>query len=115
MKLQALLLALTMTGLACSSYGSEPLALDVRIAADKVDTVSGDSISFEFNAQGGRLETLRVDWGDGTTLDESALSARTMLKRAKHAYGATGTFEVKATIHDSFAGQKTSSLSVRIR
>ena len=111
----AMLLALTLTALACSSYGAEPLALDVRIAADKLDTVSGDSISFEFNAQGGRLEALRIDWGDGTALDESALSARTMLKRVKHAYGATGTFEVKATIHDSFAGQKTSSLSVRIR
>src|SRR5688500_8818758 len=101
----AMVLALTLTGLACSTYGSEPLALNVRINADKLDAVAGDSILFEFNAQGGRLETLRVDWGDGSTFDESALSARTMVKRVKHAFAATGTFEVKATIHDSFAGQ----------
>ena len=111
----AMLLALTLTGLACSSYGSEPLALDVKISADKLDTVAGDSITFEFNAQGGRLENLRVDWADGTTLDESALSARTMIRRVKHAYGTAGTFEVRATIHDSFAGQKTSSLTIRVR
>src|SRR5688572_17599488 len=115
MKLQALLLALTLTGLACSSYGSEPLPLAITIQADKLETAPGDSVSFQFTAQGGRLELLRVTWGDGSTFEESALSARTMTRRVKYAYSAAGMYEVTAYINDAFAGQKTATQSIRIR
>ncbi|MEX2284081.1 MAG: hypothetical protein WEE89_16460 [Gemmatimonadota bacterium] len=116
MKLRALILMFTLTGLACGTYGSEPLPLTITVNADKLETVPGDSVSFQIVAQGGRLDMLRIDWGDGSSLDESALSARTLSRRVKHAYESTGTFEVKATISDSFAGQKAATpLSLLIR
>jgi hypothetical protein len=115
MKLQALILMFTLTGLACSTYGSEPLPLTVTVNADKVDTVRGDSVSFQIVAQGGRLDLLRVEFGDGSFFDESTLSARTVSRRVKYAYADTGSFVVKATIHDAFAGQKQSTLNIRIR
>jgi hypothetical protein len=110
--LQGLLL---LAGMGCSEYQTEPLPLQVTVKADKLETVPGDSVSFELTGQGGVLTRFFVVWGDGTTVEAPTFNARTATVRLRHAYAAAGMYEMNATLHDESAGSKTSGVTIRIR
>jgi hypothetical protein len=115
MKVRRLLQGLLLASIGCSAYETEPLPLEVTVRADKLETVPGDSVSFELTGQGGTLTHFFVVWGDGTTVEAPTFNARTATVRLRHAYSASGLYDMKATLHDQAAGSKTSGVTIRIR
>jgi hypothetical protein len=107
--------ALTLVLWACTADTLEPLTLDITATADRSTAAPADSINFEFRAQGGRLLTLSVEWGDGTTYSAPLNGARTAVARRRHAYQQSGVYQVSAELDDAAAGTKTATLSVTIQ
>ena len=99
---------------ACSAETLAPLPLDITITAQPVSAAPGDSISFDVTAQGGQLLGVTVDYGDGTGDQFVTGGARTARLTFRHAFAASGTYLVSATVTDAAAGEKEASTEIRV-
>lgn len=107
----ALLLAGT---LACSTEPLAPLPLDVSVEPNKTTTVTGDTITFVTDAQGGSLVGVQIEYGDTNGDAFTTAGARTARVTFKHAYQQPATYTVRVIVTDALAGQKEASVEVRV-
>ena len=102
-------------GAACGDGGLEPLPLNITIEVSPATAATGELLSFVVNAQGGTLVGVAVDYGDGIIDQFPVHSARTARVTFQHAYSATGTYQVEATVLDAVAGSKDAAIEVRVQ
>lgn len=92
----------------------EPLPLDLTLESNKSAPIVGDTVNFLARAQGNNLFGIEIVFGDGTGLLQEGFGARTITVTFKHAYQASGTFQVRATVTDATAGQKDANLQILV-
>jgi plastocyanin len=113
--LLACLLAGLATGAACLDP-IEPLALEVAVEANRTTAAPGDTITFAVDTQGGSLVGVKIEFGDAAGDVFVTSGARTAHITFRHAYTATGTFTVRATVTDSSpADEKSATIEVRVQ
>jgi hypothetical protein len=118
-RMRKLLLSCLLAGLAMGAAcldPIEPLELQVAVEANRATAATGDTITFAVDAQGGGLVGVRIEYGD-TAGDLFVTSgARTAHITFRHAYSATGTFTVTATVTDSNPeAEKSATMVVRVQ
>jgi plastocyanin len=106
-------LATAAGGEACQS-AVETLPLDVHVDLSRTSASPGDTVSAVTTAQGATLLGITIDFGDGAGDSYGTSGARTAKVTFKHAYKAPGTYTVSAVATDGVAGQKTTSVQLRI-
>jgi hypothetical protein len=89
----------------CSQSTLEPLPLQISLTPAHVTAAPGDSITLIATMQGGSLLGMIVDYGDKATDQFPAGGARTARIVFRHAYLASGTFVIRASVTDASAGQ----------
>lgn len=110
----ALCLAAVVALTACLDNALEPLPLTIGIEASRLTAAPGDTINFLVSAQGGSLIGVEMDFADGSTDSFATSGARTARITFKHAYLATGTFQVDAKVTDVNAGAKSATIQVMV-
>lgn len=100
---------------ACGDLTLDPLPFEVDIEATPTSAAPGDTIVFQVIAQGGNLIGILTDYGDGSVDQFATEGARTATVRFRHAYLASGVFEVNATVTDARAGEKSASVAVTVQ
>lgn len=107
-------IATIATAGACQSATVDALPLDLTVALSRASAAPGDTITMVANAQGGGLLGINIDFGDGAGDSFNTGGARTAKVTFKHVYRTSGTYTVTAAVTDAEAGQKTTSVQVRI-
>jgi hypothetical protein len=82
------------------------------VTANKSTVTTGETVSFVVTAQGGGLVGISVNFGDTIVEQFSAGGARTARITFSHAYGTVGTYQVRATVTDVEAGEKSASMDI---
>jgi hypothetical protein len=82
--------------------------------ASRLTAAPGDTITFVANAQGGSLLGLEIDYGDNSNDTFSTSGARTARVTFRHAYQDRASYVVRVVVTDALAGQKETSLEVRV-
>ena len=100
--------------MSCRTRGLEPLALDIGVTASKTTVAIDETVSFVVTAQGGGLAAVGVNYGDNTAEVFSTGGARTARITFTHAYTAVGTFQVRATVTDVEAGEKSATVDIAV-
>ena len=98
--------------MSCRTKTLEPLALDIGVTANKTTVATGEAVSFVVTAQGGGLVAIGMNYGDTNVEQFSAGGARTARITFSHAYGTVGTYQVRATVTDVEAGEKSVSMDI---
>lgn len=99
---------------ACIDNRLEPLPLQIGIQASRVTAAPGDTINFLVSTQGGSLIGVEIDFADGSADSFLTSGARTAIITFKHAFQATGVFQVDAKVTDAEAGSKNASIQVTV-
>ena len=99
---------------ACAPATLEPKPLDVGIEASRTTAATGDTLTFVVAAQVGALIGVEIDYGDNVLDQFGTSGARTARVTFKHAYSQPGTYTVKAVVTDATAGQKQTTIEVRV-
>jgi hypothetical protein len=99
---------------ACGTTALEPLPLQITTQASRVTAAPGDTIAFVATVQGENLLGLTADYGDNTGDSYGVAGARTAKVTFRHAYTSRGTFTATITITDALAGQKHTSIDIRV-
>jgi PKD domain-containing protein len=108
-----LLRVLMLVGaISCRTKGLEPLALDISVTANKTTVATGEAVSFVVTAQGGGLVAVNMNYGDNTFEQFSTGGARTARITFTHGYSAGGTYQVRATVTDVEAGEKSTTMDI---
>ena len=98
--------------MSCGTKSLEPLPLDIGVTANKTTVATAETVSFVVTAQGGGLAGISVNYGDTNTEQFSAGGARTARVTFTHAYTAAGTYQVRATVTDVEAGEKSATVDI---
>ena len=96
----------------CGTKGLEPLPLDISVTANKTTVGTGEAVSFVATAQGGGLVAIAMNYGDTNAEQFSAGGARTARITFSHAFAAVGTYQVRATVTDVEAGEKSATVDI---
>lgn len=107
--LRVLLLAGVMS---CGTKGLEPLALDIGVTANKTTVATGETVSLVVTAQGGGLVAIGINYGDNSFEQFGTGGARTARVTFSHAYSAVGNYQVRATVTDVEAGEKSATVDI---
>ena len=91
---------------ACRQSTEPPTALSVSLQANTAVVARGDTVSFQVSAAGNNLVGVIIDYGDSSTDQYATGGALTARVTFKHAYGAAGSFTVRASVTDAIAGEK---------
>ena len=97
---------------ACHTKTLEPLPLQIGITATPTNPAVGARVDFVVTAQGDNLVLIHVSYGDTATEDFVIGGARTAHVTFSHEFTAAGTYEVRATITDIDAFEKSASVNV---
>lgn len=103
-----------VTALACGG-GYEPRPFEATIEASRTTAAIGETVDFAVNAQGRQLLGVTIDYDDGVIEQAVFHSSTTAHRVFEHAFTATGTYQVRATVVDAIAGSKDASIEVRIQ
>ena len=87
-------------------------SITVSLAANPLSAHPGDTVTFVVNATGNTLVGVAIEYGDSNSDLYSTGGALTARVTFKHAYNATGTFEVRAVVTDAFAGERETTMSI---
>lgn len=112
--MKALYAAMLILGIAGCTKSVEPLALTITAQATPTSAAPGDSITVVTNVQGNAVVGVAVDFGDGTVFETAFGGVRTGKVTYRHAYAATGTFTITATVHDAAEDQRSTTMTVQI-
>jgi hypothetical protein len=100
------------TIVACRQTTEPPTQLAMSLQANTTVVTRGDTVTFTVNATGNNLFGVVIDFGDATGDQYATGGALTARVTFKHAYDATGTFTVRATVTDAVAGDREATLPI---
>lgn len=98
----------------CGTKTLEPLPLEIGVAASRTTAAPGESVDFLVTAQGDNLAGLNVAYGDNNADQFATGGARTARVTFHHAFGAAGTYEVRATVTDADANEKSATVQIHV-
>lgn len=107
--------ALMLIGAGCRSASLESLPLTISVEAKPSVAAVGDTVAVFVTVQGNSLIGVEIEFGDGQRDLFGMGGARTGRVAFRHAYAARGSFTAAATVTDATAGQKSSSVGVRVQ
>lgn len=111
---RSMLGGLVLTALACGG-SSEPRPFEAAIEANRTAAAVGETVGFVVSAQGRQLLGVTIDYDDGVVEQAAFHSSTTAQRIFEHAFTATGTYRVRATVVDAVVGSKDASVEVRIQ
>lgn len=97
---------------ACRQTTAPPVTLALSLQANTTVAQPGDTITFTVTASANNLFGVTIDYGDTTGDQYSTGGASTARVTFKHAYQATGSYAVRATVSDAIVGEKEASISI---
>ena len=100
---------------ACVRDTLDPLPFEAPLQANRATVAPADTITFMVAAKGGSLLGVEVDYADGSTDMFPTSGARTASVTFRHSYRVAGTYDVKATVTDVYAGVKTATVQIRVQ
>jgi PKD repeat protein len=110
-RLYALAAGVVLCGVAgCEQTVAPPGPLQITLTASATSGAVGDSVTLTATAQGPDIIQLTADYGDGTVESHDIGGATTATARFKHAYSASGTYTIVATVTDGIDGTKADSV-----
>ena len=112
MKRFVLMVALLWATAACRQTTEPPGDVTVTLEASHVTAQRGDTVTFTVNAAGNNLFGVVVEFGDASVDQYATNGALTARVTFKHAYGAAGTFTVRAIVTDAIAGEREATKSI---
>jgi hypothetical protein len=110
--LYAAMCLFAVAGCAGSVEPAAPLTVTAQVTP--TSAARGDSITVVANVQGELVTGVTVDFGDGTVEEQGFGGVRTGKVTYRHAYDATGTFTITATVRDATDDQRTATATVQI-
>jgi hypothetical protein len=99
---------------ACTTIVDSPPPLSLSLEVDRTTALTGQEFEFTYDAEGGNLVGLALDFGDGAVDSIPLFGARTAAGFRSHTYGAPGTFMVTAVLTAPPQGSRTASVSVTV-
>ena len=100
---------------ACVRDTLDPLPFEATLQANRTAVTPADTVTFMVAAKGGSLLGVEVDYADGNTDLFPTSGARTASVTFRHSYRVAGTYDVRATVTDAYAGVKTSTVQIRVQ
>lgn len=99
---------------ACTTIVDSPPPLSLSLEVDRTTALVGQEFEFTYDAEGGNLVGLALDFGDGAVDSIPLFGARTAAGFRSRGYGAPGTFVVTAELTAPPQGSRTASVSVTV-
>jgi plastocyanin len=99
---------------ACRQSTAPLVPLQVTLESSHLTVLAGDTVSFTVHATGNNLVGVVMDFGDSGSDQYAMGGALTARVTFKHAFEATGTFTVRATVTDAVSGQKEATVGVLV-
>jgi hypothetical protein len=88
--------------------------VSIELSADRTTARTGENVTFTFDAKGGVLSGIVVEYGDGKADTMSTSGAQTAQGRFIHAYAAAGTFTAVGTAIDARQGSATDQVVIQV-